>query len=57
MENLIFYKKARKHLCSNYVIQTILRNMPEKEGYNKVYMPYGKNGRGFYYVKQKEEMV
>lgn len=28
--------------------------MPDKEGYNKVYMPYGGYEKGFYYVKQED---
>uniref|UniRef100_A0A6M3JF17 Putative regulatory protein n=1 Tax=viral metagenome TaxID=1070528 RepID=A0A6M3JF17_9ZZZZ len=29
----------------------ILAALPEKEGYEKVYKPYGEQGKGFYYVK------
>lgn len=54
MKNTIFYKLINKlQGRSNYFIQKFLRGMPEKEGYNKVYMPYGKNGRGFYYIKKE----
>ena len=55
MRNLIFYKLAgKKENFSNTTQQRFLRNMPNKEGYNKVYMPYGKYGRGFYYVKKED---
>ena len=56
MKNIIFYKSASiRQGKLNYYKQLCLRTMPDKEGYNKVYMPYGEFGRGFYYVKQKEE--
>ena len=31
-----------------------LSTIPDKEGYDKVYKPYGTDGKGFYYVKQTE---
>jgi len=54
MKNIIFYKSASiRQGKLNYYKQLCLRNMPDKEGYNKVYMPYGEFGRGFYYIKQR----
>ena len=29
-------------------------SIPDKSGYEKVYKPFGKQGRGFYYIKIKE---
>ena len=29
----------------------VLQSMPDKSGYEKVFMPYGPKGRGFYYSK------
>lgn len=29
-------------------------SIPELQGYDKVYKPYGKNGRGYYYSRLQE---
>lgn len=31
-----------------------LSSIPNKDGYEKVYKPYGSKGKGFYYTKQGE---
>ncbi len=28
-----------------------MSSLPGKSGYRKVYMPYGEDGRGYYYIK------
>lgn len=50
-EDLIFYrapKNDKERLGSH---SQGLINMPDKDGYTKVYMPYGPQGKGFYYSK------
>lgn len=49
MKNILYKLASLKQRKSDYLIQEFLRNMPDKEGYNKVYMPYC-NKSGFYYV-------
>lgn len=47
---LILYKVDKRNL-SNSQMNKIYNEMPDKDGYIKVYMPYGPEGRGFYYEK------
>jgi len=52
MDNIIFYrlatpKEQRQQAHKNKAFWL----MPTKPGYNKVYMPYGFKGKGFYYSK------
>ena len=32
-----------------------LASLPVREGWTKVYMPYGKQGRGYYYAKPQPQ--
>jgi len=53
MDNIILYKlSSKKEDNSSRLIQEFLRCMLDKNGYKKVYMSYGKEGRGFYYIKE-----
>jgi hypothetical protein len=33
----------------------IFQEMPDKNGYESVFMPYGKDGKGFYYKKIEKQ--
>ena len=51
----IFIRETRgKELTNPSSIENFAK-IPDKEGYNKVYMPFGKQGRGYYYVRKGVE--
>ena len=50
----IFIRSLKSSERSN---PTAIRNMskiPDREGYEKVYKPYGEQGRGYYYLAEKD---
>ena len=52
MNTLIFYRLATaKEQKSQSDKNKAFKAIPAKDGYNKVYMPYGFKGKGFYYSK------
>ncbi len=52
MEETIFYRLAtKKEQLSPTAKNAGYNSMPDKPGYSKVFMPYGKEGSGFYYFK------
>jgi hypothetical protein len=53
-DDFIFFQLDLRKKDSSTEKQKIFREMPDKNGYEKVYMPYGNKGKGFYYKKLKE---
>lgn len=52
-EKELFIRLAKgKENTSPVEKQKAFLSIPDKEGWEKVYKPYGKNGRGFYYIKK-----
>jgi hypothetical protein len=48
---IIFFRKAtKKEKHSAYLKRQAFIAMPEKQNFEKVYMPYGLQGAGFYFV-------
>lgn len=53
-QDIIFHRLSKKKEDNSPTNKNrAYMSMPEKEGYGKVYMPYGEKGRGFYYSKNK----
>jgi hypothetical protein len=51
-EDIIFYKSGTKGDQTKQSLKNKFFNkMPDKKGYEKVYMPFGSEGKGFYYKK------
>jgi len=51
-EDKIFIRKSSNiEGKSKSAMKKAMNSFPEKEGYEIVYMPYGEEGRGFYYSK------
>ena len=47
----IFIRSLKtKELCNPSATRHMSK-FPDKNGYHKVYMPYGVAGRGYYYIK------
>ena len=49
----IFIRELKKPEKSNPSATRNMSLIPDKAGYDKVYMPYGKDGRGYYYILTK----
>ena len=46
----IFIRELKKSEKSNPSATRNMSQIPDKAGYTKGYMPYGKDGRGYYYI-------
>ena len=55
MEKEILFRKTKniKEERSRAIKNKIFLSMPNIKGYIKVYKPYGKQGKGFYYIKER----
>jgi GNAT superfamily N-acetyltransferase len=51
----LFIRKSTKAERGATAKSRAFAAIPEKEGYEKVYKPYGEEGEGFYYVKKAEQ--
>jgi hypothetical protein len=54
-ENEIFIRAIKKSEKGNPTRS--LSEIPDKEGYDKVYKPYGAEGKGFYYVPKAKQVA
>ena len=52
----IFIRPITKKEKGNPTHRDSFYAIPEKEGYEKVYKPYGDKGKGYYYVKKAQQM-
>jgi len=51
----VFHRLATKQEANSAVHKSrAFRSMPDKEGHDKVFKPYGEQGRGFYYAPKKK---
>lgn len=47
----IFIRSLKTKELHNPSATRHMSKFPDKSGYHKVYMPYGIEGRGYYYIK------